>query len=224
VAAALTLAAPAGADERLSNESTVTYWAFAKERGKIRTAPDASASVIATVRLTTELGAPEVYIALRRRDDAGGAPWLQVRVPGRPNGRIGWLPEGSLGELSVTNTRLEINLAKRRATLFEKGSPVWRAPVGIGKAGTATPAGSFYVRERLSLGRSGGPYGTFAFGTSAYSPTLSDWPGGGVVGIHGTNQPGLIPGRVSHGCVRVRNPQIRKLRLLMGLGTPIRIH
>jgi lipoprotein-anchoring transpeptidase ErfK/SrfK len=45
-----------------------------------------------------------------------------------------------------------------------------------------------------------------------------------VVGIHGTNQPGLIPGRVSHGCVRVRNTQIRKLRLLMGLGTPIRIH
>ena len=48
----------------------------------------------------------------------------------------------------------------------------------------------------------GGSYGPWAFGTSAYS-VLSDWPGGGVIGIHGTNQPHLIPGRPSHGCVRV---------------------
>jgi len=31
-------------------------------------------------------------------------------------------------------------------------------------------------------------YGPVAFGTSAYA-RLSDWPGGGVVGIHGTNEP-----------------------------------
>ncbi|MGZ5332606.1 MAG: L,D-transpeptidase, partial [Solirubrobacterales bacterium] len=87
--------------------------------------------------------------------------------------------------------------------------------------GTPTPRGHFYVRERLPLSRPGGVYGLFAFGTSAYSPGLSDWPGGGVVGIHGTNQPQLIPGTVSHGCVRVRNSDIRGLRRLMGLGTPV---
>ena len=66
-------------------------------------------------------------------------------------------------------------------------------------------------------------YGPWAFGTSAYSDTLTDWPGGGVVGIHGTNQPQLIPGRPSHGCVRVPNPKIRRLAELMPIGTPIRI-
>jgi lipoprotein-anchoring transpeptidase ErfK/SrfK len=52
---------------------------------------------------------------------------------------------------------------------------------------------------------------------------LSDWPRGGVVGIHGTNAPGLIPGRPSHGCVRLRNPAILRLAKLMPVGTTIRI-
>jgi lipoprotein-anchoring transpeptidase ErfK/SrfK len=69
----------------------------------------------------------------------------------------------------------------------------------------------------------GGIYGVYAFGTSAYSPTLTDWPGGGIVGIHGTNQPALIPGRISHGCVRVRNRDITRLRRMMPLGTPVLI-
>jgi lipoprotein-anchoring transpeptidase ErfK/SrfK len=89
--------------------------------------------------------------------------------------------------------------------------------------GTITPKGRFWIRERLrNLG--GNPiYGPWAFGTSAYSDTLTDWPGGGVVGIHGTNQPQLIPGRPSHGCVRVPNAKISRLVKLMPIGTPITI-
>ncbi|MEA2125974.1 MAG: hypothetical protein QOI80_2756, partial [Solirubrobacteraceae bacterium] len=60
------------------------------------------------------------------------------------------------------------------------------------------------------------------FGTSAYS-SLSEWPGGGVIGIHGTNEPGLIPGRPSHGCIRVPNGAITRLVRLMRVGTPVRI-
>ena len=41
--------------------------------------------------------------------------------------------------------------------------------------------------------------------------------------LHGTNQPGLIPGRPSHGCVRVTNRSIRRLAHLMPIGTPVRI-
>jgi lipoprotein-anchoring transpeptidase ErfK/SrfK len=43
------------------------------------------------------------------------------------------------------------------------------------------------------------------------------------VGIHGTNQPELIPGRPSHGCVRIPNRKIRQLAKLMPIGTPIEI-
>jgi lipoprotein-anchoring transpeptidase ErfK/SrfK len=52
---------------------------------------------------------------------------------------------------------------------------------------------------------------------------LSDWPGGGVVGIHGTNQPRPLPGRVSHGCIRVPNAKIARLAKLLPVGTPVRI-
>jgi lipoprotein-anchoring transpeptidase ErfK/SrfK len=62
-----------------------------------------------------------------------------------------------------------------------------------------------------------------AFGTSATSDTLTDWPGGGYVGVHGTNEPGLIPGRISHGCVRLKNPDIVRLSKLMPVGTPVTI-
>ncbi|CAA9524883.1 MAG: Protein erfK/srfK precursor, partial [uncultured Solirubrobacteraceae bacterium] len=44
---------------------------------------------------------------------------------------------------------------------------------------------------------------------------------GGFVGIHGTDRPDLIPGRVSHGCIRMRNPDILRLGRLMPVGTPV---
>ena len=66
-------------------------------------------------------------------------------------------------------------------------------------------------------------YGPVAFGTSARSSVLTDWPASGFVGIHGTNRPELLPGRVSHGCIRLRNEDIRELARLMPIGTPITI-
>ena len=54
-------------------------------------------------------------------------------------------------------------------------------------------------------------------------PTLGERPGGGVVGIHGTNEPQLIPGHVSHGCVRLRDGDMARLWHRVGLGTPIEI-
>ena len=47
--------------------------------------------------------------------------------------------------------------------------------------------------------------------------------GGGVVGIHGTDQPQLIPGRPSHGCIRVPNDVVLRLAELLPLGTPVTI-
>jgi lipoprotein-anchoring transpeptidase ErfK/SrfK len=52
---------------------------------------------------------------------------------------------------------------------------------------------------------------------------VSDWPGGGVVGIHGTSMPQLLGQAVSHGCVRVANVTAVKLKRYAPLGTPISI-
>ena len=205
-------------NEQLSNERTLTRWATPFRLAPIRRTPNGSA--VGRLRYRTEDGPMEVYLVLRSKV-VNKVAWLQIRIPGRPNGRRGWVRESDLGQLNVVRTFLKIDKRRLRATLYKKNKKIWTSRVGIGKAGTETPSGRFWIRERLKA--LGGAYGPWAFGTSAYSPTLTDWPGGGVVGIHGTNQPELIPGRPSHGCVRVPNPAIRRLARLMPIGTPIQI-
>jgi lipoprotein-anchoring transpeptidase ErfK/SrfK len=94
--------------------------------------------------------------------------------------------------------------------------------VGVGQAHWPTPRGEYYIRMKLCC--YGNPtYGPYAFGLSARSAVLTDWPGGGYIGIHGTNAPGLIPGRISHGCIRMRNESITRLNRLMPVGTPVTV-
>jgi lipoprotein-anchoring transpeptidase ErfK/SrfK len=145
-----------------------------------------------------------------------------VRLPVLPNNTTGWVQRRALGGYGVVHTRLIVDRARLRATLVRDGRPVFRAPVGVGRPGWPTPAGSFYIRNRLTSYRSP-MYGPLAFGTSARSAVLTDWPAGGFVGIHGTDQPELLPGRVSHGCVRMRNADIVRLGRLMPVGTPLTI-
>jgi lipoprotein-anchoring transpeptidase ErfK/SrfK len=139
-----------------------------------------------------------------------------------PNGTSGWVPRRALGAYEVSRHRLIIELGRERLTLQRRGRIVMRAPVGVGRSRWPTPRGTFLVRNRLV--RYASPrYGPVAFGTSARSPTLTDWPAGGFIGIHGTNRPDLVPGRVSHGCVRLRNPDMLRLARRMPVGTPVEI-
>jgi hypothetical protein len=230
VAALLSAAAAAGAvrepgaqgplgNERLSDETSVTRWAHAARRAPVRTAPRRGARSLTRLRYWTEDHRPEVYLVLASRR-VRGTTWLHIRVPGRPNGRTGWVAADALGALHLVRTRFVVDHRTLRATLYRAGRVIWQAPVGVGAPGTPTPRGRFYIREKLRA--AGGVYGPWAFGTSAYS-SLSDWPGGGVVGVHGTNQPGALPARISHGCIRVRNADIERLARLMPIGTPVQI-
>ena len=227
-ALALPAAASAGtapgqaSGERLSNELTRTFWAHSKLRAPIRRLPGPNSHKIARVHYLTEDGFPEVYLVLRRWTDPEERTWLKVRIPMRPNGRTGWVRDYALGQLRLVRTRLVVDRRALRATLYRSGRPIWRSWIGVGAPGTPTPAGRFWIRERIKVPSKAGIYGPWAFGTSAYS-VLSDWPGGGVIGIHGTNQPQLIPGRPSHGCIRVENSAIERLVRLMPVGTPVRI-
>jgi lipoprotein-anchoring transpeptidase ErfK/SrfK len=148
--------------------------------------------------------------------------WVRVRLAELPNNHTGWVRRDALGGYQFVRTHLVIDRTRLRAVLYSNHKAVFRAPIAIGRPDAPTPAGSFYVVDRLD--GFGDPfYGPVAFGTSARSATLTDWPGGGVIGIHGTNRPDLIPGRVSHGCIRMRNPDILRLRRLLPIGTPLTI-
>jgi hypothetical protein len=207
----------------LSNERTLTTWAHPVEEVPIRARPLAHARVLARSRLATEDGYPEVYLLLSSETDATGREWVRMRIPGRPNGRIGWIPRSALGELQVTRWLIEINVSRHWLKTYFKGKLRHTAPVGVGKPDTPTPTGHFWIRERIKVSDRSNPYWPYAFGTSDYS-RLTDWPGGGVVGIHGDfGEPQLIPGAPSHGCVRLLPADLIWLAAHVQLGTPVDI-
>ena len=215
-------AAPVGV--ALSNGRTISRWAYAHTATVVRRSASRRARAVGRLRFLTEDGQAEVYMALREtRVTQTAVPWIEVSLPQRPNGVTGWVEASALGPLHVATGSLVVSRSRRRATLYDQaGRAIWSAPVGIGRPSLPTPAGHFYVREKLRAIDSP-EFGPYAIGTSAYAPKLSDWPGGGIIGIHGTDEPQLIPGDPSHGCVRMRNSDITRLWDLIAIGTPVDI-
>jgi len=167
-------------------------------------------------------------IACRRR--ATGARQLGAGCPrsaaqtgaitGRPNGRTGWIPAAA-ANIHPVDRWLVVYRGTRKFELYIDGVLRRTGPVAVGARGMETPIGLFFVQSRFVPSKY--PIlGAFAFETSGYSK-LSDWPGGGVVGVHGTNTPWLIGQAVSHGCVRLRNSDVLALRRYVRPGTPVKI-
>lgn len=229
--AALTCASPAAAQdapaapqrEILSTPGELSRWAFVHRKAIVRETPDPKANAVARLRLKTQDGTDELVMLLERVVDPTGRRWVKVRLPILPNNSTGWVPQEALGGFHRVRTWLQIDTKRLRATLKRGKRIVFRARIGIGKRRWPTPKGEFYVRDRLEGFPPHGMYGPLAFGLNARSAVLTDWPGGGFVGIHGTNQPHLLPGRVSHGCIRLRNRDILKLGRRMPVGTPVTI-
>ncbi|HXH88819.1 MAG TPA: L,D-transpeptidase [Gaiellaceae bacterium] len=201
---------------------TVASWAHVERRIWARAEPRIQARRVGLLRAITPEFTSELVTVLERYVRLDGAVWYRVRLPVLPNRTTGWVPRDALGDLQETRTSLVIDRRALSATLYRRGKVMFRARVGIGQPQWPTPSGSFVIRNRLR-GFTDPLYGPVAFGTSARSPVLTDWPGGGFIGIHGTDTPEILPGRVSHGCVRMSNPDILRLAQLLAIGTPVTI-
>jgi lipoprotein-anchoring transpeptidase ErfK/SrfK len=212
-----------GTPMRLAANRHRSQWAPVRGPVVARRAPRPGAPAVAVLGATTPEGTANLVAVVERRATGPGRAWVRVRLPVLPNGTTGWVPRAALGGYGTVDTRLDVDLRRFRATLFRAGRAVFRAAVGVGLPQWPTPRGTFYIRDKLTRYRSPA-YGPIAFGTSARSPTLTDWPAGGFVGIHGTDRPDLLPGPVSHGCIRLRNADILALAALMPVGTPMTVH
>src|SRR5207249_9328072 len=137
----------------------------------------------------------------------------------RPNGPVGFVPAATVQTHPVAN-RILVRRGARRLEVWKGRHLLFRTVVAVGATGMETPLGHFYVTARFVPDDSF--LGSFALETSAYSK-LSEWPGGGVVGIHGTSKPWLLGQAVSHGCVRTSNEAALRLQSLAPLGTAITI-
>jgi lipoprotein-anchoring transpeptidase ErfK/SrfK len=220
LAAAVALAAAAAA--AAPRPAPVSHYAFVERSVIARSGPARDARPVARLRLRTEDGTDELVQVLATVS-RGGREWRRVRLPILPNNSTGWVRAGALSRPRTVRTSLYVDRARRLLVLYRDGAPIFRAQVGVGLRGTPTPAGHFYIRDKLTGFPRGTIYGPLAFGTSAKSAVLTDWPRGGVIGIHGTNEPQLLPGRVSHGCIRMRNHDITRLAKLLPIGTPLTI-
>jgi hypothetical protein len=216
--------APAGPHETfpLGGVNGMSRWAEIYSDVYARSRPSARAKRIVRLREYTPEGTPNLVQALSGQINDNNEYWVRVRLPYLPNGKTGWVPRATLGPYNEIWTHLVIDRRLFTATLYKKGRAIFRTRVGVGKPYWPTPAGEFYVRERIT-GFTDPIYGPLAFGTNARSAVLTDWPGGGFIGIHGTDQPEILPGRVSHGCVRMHNSAVLRLSRLMSVGTPVTI-
>jgi lipoprotein-anchoring transpeptidase ErfK/SrfK len=206
---------------RLAPEPHLSMWSVVERPATARSSPGRGRRV-ARLRTRTPEGTDNLVVVRRRARDASGRVWVEAVLPVLPNGTTGWIPRDALGGYRRVRTHLVVNLRRLTATLERGGRRVFRARVGVGMQQWPTPRGRFYIRNKLVRYRSTF-YGPLAFGTSARSAVLTDWPDGGFVGVHGTGRPELIPGRISHGCIRMRNTDIVRLGRMMPVGTPVTI-
>jgi len=202
----------------------------------VRKAPNGRSSVIARLsefrpqdyrpRAILAIGSKSAASATRKPGSAtkvvtSTAPALyKIAVPGRPNGRTGWVRAKDV-LIRPMPWQVVVFRGSRVLQLWKGEKLVYTNRVAVGAPGMETPLGLYYVTVRFKPIRE--PFlGAFAFETSAYSK-LSDWPGGGVVGLHGWNDPSVLGKAVSHGCIRVSNSTAAFLRDRIPVGTPIRV-
>jgi lipoprotein-anchoring transpeptidase ErfK/SrfK len=206
----------------LSSQKEELYrYAFVIRTAVVRSAPRKTAAAVATLSRWTPEGTTNLVLTLEGRRTKYGV-WVKVRLPVIPANRTGWVHRKALSDWKEVRTRLVVDRRRLTATLYRGGKVAFRAPVGVGLPQWPTPRGEFFIRNQL-YGFGNPVYGPIAFGTSARSTVLTDWPGGGFIGIHGTNQPYLLPGRVSHGCIRMRNGDILRLARMMPVGSPLTV-
>lgn len=154
--------------------------------------------------------------------DGAGRRWFEVQLPVRPNGRSAWMREEDVLRLRERKDRIVVDLSSHTLRHYRGERLLHRLKVGIGAMATPTAVGTFSVWVKVEYEDHTGPYGPFALGLSGFSPVLEDWPGGGRLAIHGTPNPADRGRRVSHGCIRVYNPELELLRDVP-LGTPVTI-
>jgi lipoprotein-anchoring transpeptidase ErfK/SrfK len=219
--ALVALATPAGAVPDAPPAAVYGVGVVSVPRMVLHAAPSAQARVLGSwpeYRPEDYHPTPVLAVAARKGSDA--QVWYRIVVPGRPNGGRGWV-RGSDITLGRNPWQVVVYRGSRTLELWNGRRLVHRARVAVGAPGMETPLGLYYVTFRFRPVKQ--PFlGTFAFATSAYSK-LSDWPGGGIVGLHGTYQPWLLGQAVSHGCVRMSNATANVLRDHVPIGTPIRI-
>lgn len=180
-----------------------------------RKAPDAKAGVVANIQHHNIIGQETPLLVT-----ATVPGWYQVLLPIKPNDTTGWVAASDVQE-EVTGDFLLATLSAFRIDHYVGGKLKESFPVAVGAAATPTPTGLFYLWAIQA--DPGPPYDPVIFALSAFSTTLTNWPLGGIVGIHGWDDPSVEGHAVSNGCLRLHPGDAARLQSELQLGVPVRI-
>jgi lipoprotein-anchoring transpeptidase ErfK/SrfK len=125
-------------------------------------------------------------------------------------------------------SRLVVDLSDRRVYVYRMGEVIASYPTGIGKKGWETPTGSFQVFHMQHDPVWRHPITGKVFPPGEDSPLGDRWIGfmsdqDGEIGFHGTPDDSLVGSPVSHGCLRMRNPDVRMLYEQIKIGTSVEV-
>ena len=184
-----------------------------------RVKPDLRAKAITVLQPIAPLAdGPTILLVLETRL-VGETEWARLLLPRRPNGVSGWVQSDVL-RFRRNAMRIIIDVGDRRTYVQRNGRTVLNVRNAVGTSSTPTPLGRFAVAEKIPV--PSGFLGPLVLPTTGYSEVLNEYAGGnGRFALHGTNQPGLIGTRASHGCIRHTNANITRIASLVSPGTPI---
>lgn len=153
------------------------------------------------------------------------AGYLQIRLPRRPNGSTTWIHASGV-RLYSSPYSIVLNLRTRHLMLYRDGVLVLDASAGVGTPIDPTPTGHFFVAFFAAAPTPA--WGPFVMVTSAHSNAITDWEASGdaLIAIHGPlgedSEIGTSGAQISHGCVRLHDSDLAKLRVVPD-GSPIDI-
>lgn len=181
----------------------------------------ASAVIIGGLLCFPAGATPPEYIASQ-----GGLGETSIPFPG-----LAWLELPPLQEstpfLPDLERKIVLRLRERRVYLYLGEQAQASYPVAVGKPGWETPTGTFQVMHMVKNPTWKNPFNGTVVPPGPANP-LGDrlivfTPIGnkGYAGFHGTTNESLIGQAVSHGCVRMKNNDIRAFFEAVELGTPV---
>ena len=127
-------------------------------------------------------------------------------------------------EAQPASRRIVVSIPDRKLALLEDGRVVKIYPVAVGADATPSPAGSFTVIERVKDPTWYHPGKVVPAGKN--NPLGPRWIGLSRkgYGIHGTSSPRSIGHRASHGCIRMRNEDVKELFPQVAVGETVDLY
>jgi lipoprotein-anchoring transpeptidase ErfK/SrfK len=123
-----------------------------------------------------------------------------------------------------------VDRGKCQLYLYEGTRLVKTYTVAVGQPAWPTPVGNFVIISKQVDPTWYPPDSSWAAGAKPIGPGPADplqarvmWLSAPAVGIHGTNEPWSVGSHASHGCIRMRVPDVEDLYNRVFVGTPVQI-